>query len=833
VLDAAAVDAPPGRPWAAAWTARVDAALRHHLDRVLRGPSRRRRGGVALVALGSYARRSLCPRSDVDLLLLHDGWAAEDLEVLVREVCYPLWDAGLSVGHAVRTPEEAVRAAGEVLDTATALTDRRVVAGVGGLADDLAARVARWLRRGGGPLASAIAQADAARRRCPRGGRGALEPDLKSGVGGLRDLHSLRWAGAILLGDASLDPLVGARYLAAQDRARLAAAGERLLAARCALHLVGGRAARDVLRLDLQDEVAARLGMADGDDLLRDVGLATRTIAHLHARTWPVLLADATGGRRRRRPEPLRLGPGLAQVDGLVEADPPAHVADDPALPLRAVAAAAERGTVLGRRTAVRLREELAGEAQLPWDDAARAALLTALRAGRAGLPAMQDADDLGVLAAMLPGWARVRGRPQRNPLHTFDVDTHLLQSAAWLTHIADGGLDPRHRDLWEGLADPDAVLLGTFLHDVGKAWPGDHAVAGEAVARDWAAHMGLAEARGEHVARLVRRHLLLPDVATQRDLEDDREVERVAVLVGDVEVLDGLLLLSLADARATGPAAWSEWKDLLLHRLHQRVRDLLLSAAPDDPVDLRPRGAGGPGRAVLARAAVRRGADPDAVRALLAALPADYGRSAEPDQVAAHAALLAAGRRGLAADVRPGPVPSTAVLSVVAPDRPGLFADLVGVLAAHRVDVLEARVATTGDGLAVDRFVVTPPDGADRDAVRRDLAAAAEGALDVAAAVARRERARDVGPRALAAPVPVTVRTTRAVGRARVEVRGPDSPGALHRISRALADLGVDLEGAIVATLGPEVHDTFLVAGDVPPDGVLEAALGPILSRS
>ncbi|CAN5512806.1 [protein-PII] uridylyltransferase [soil metagenome] len=828
-LDATTVDAKPGRPWSLQWTAAVDAALQHHLGafQAAAGNAGRRSGGVALIALGSYARRSLCPHSDIDLLLVHDGWDGADLEALVQAVCYPLWDAGLSVGHAVRTTKEAIRSTGDRIDTATALTDRRLVAGSKGLADDLAARVSRWLRRSGGSFAEEIVAADAERHRRHGGSPGALEPELKDGIGGLRDIHSLRWAGAILLGEPGLDPLVGARYLGADDRAALASAGERLLAVRCALHQVGGKGARNQLRLDLQDEVAERLGMADGDVLLRQVGLATRTIAHLHARSWPVLLEDATRGRRRKRPTPRALGPGLSLVDGLVEVHVDAHIADQPSLGLRAVAAAAAEGCVLGRHSAMRLRKEVEQCGSLPWDDTSRDALLQILRSGRRSLAAMGDADYMGLMDAHLPEWHRVRGRPQRNPLHTFDLDTHALHAAVCLAETVAGSIDPRHAEIFATLEDPDGLVLGTWLHDVGKTWPGDHSIAGETVGREWVLHMAFSSERADRIARLIRHHLLLPDVATQRDIEDPDEVERVAVMVGDTETLDGLYLLSFADSRATGKAAWSDWKDLLVRRLYEATRGVLVGdigvlAAPSTPE-------------VVMRAVSRFGGDEDALRHVVDGLPKRYLRNADAEQLAAHARLLSrpddgSGTGSLAADVRPGPLRSTQVLSIVAPDRHALFSDLAGVLAAYRIEVLRARVFTHDAGTALDWFVVSPPPELDWDAVIADLDAASRGDLDVTGAIDRRERQRDVRPPVLAQPIPIRISTSETGGTTRVEVRGPDSPGVLSRVSRVLADLGTHLLGAQVATLGPEVRDAFFIQGELPPPDVLQQALEPAL---
>ena len=817
LLDASTVTAAPGRAWSLEWTGRVDRALSVLLADAMSATGRRS-GGLALVALGSYARRSLCPRSDIDLLLLHDGWNTRDLETLVRTVCYPLWDAGLSVGHAVRTTKDAVRAGDERIDTATALTDRRLVAGTQGLADDLTARVQRWLRRRAGRMANEIVEADAERHRRHGGSTGALEPELKDGNGGLRDLHSLRWAGAILLGEADLDPLVGARYLGAGDKADLSRSGEMLLAARCALHLVGDKGVRNQLRLDLQDEVAAALGMADGDELLREVGLATRTIAHLHARTWPVMLQDATRGRRRRPALPRVVGDGLVVADGLVEVAADTTLAEDPSLALRAVAAAAQQETVIGRRSAMRLRLDIERLGQLAWDDRSREALLALLRVGPAGIPAMSDADYLGVFGAVLPEWARVRARPQRNPLHTFDLDTHAMQASAWLAEIVKGTIDPAHAKVWAELEDPDAVTLGTWLHDVGKAWPGDHSISGETVARDWVLHMGFSTAMADRIGRLVRLHLLLPDVATQRDIDDPEEVERVAAMIGDLETLHGLYLLSYADSRATGKAAWSAWKDLLITRLYHAVQGVLqgdvgVLARPDAPE-------------VVVRAAAVGDLDEATVRVTIDGLPGRYLRVASPDQIAAHTRLLQQVEEGLLVEVRDGPAGNTQTISLVAPDRRGMVADLLGVLAARKVDVLEARVFTHSDGTAMDWFVVRALEQGMWDRIIPGLRRAYAGEVDVNEEIDKRERSWDVRAPALAAPVPVSVEVAPSGSIMRVEVRGPDSPGTLYRLTRALSRMGVSLVGARIATLGPEVRDSFFIRGSIPPDDVLEAAL-------
>lgn len=822
-LAAQAVNAHPGPEWCREWTAAVDATVRDGLAAL--GTER----GVAVVALGGYARRELCPASDVDLLLLHDGWSGRELEGLVEKLCYPLWDAGLSVGHGVRTAKEAVRAAGDRVDSATALADRRLVAGDVGLLDDLASRAGRWLRRKAGWVLSSLDESDAARRADAGPHAGMLEPDLKAGSGGLRDIHSLRWAAACLLGEVGLDPLVGARYLHASERRELAEAESVLLEARCGLHLVQGPqgrgAPRERLRLDLQDEVAERLGAEDADHLLHRVGLAMRVVAHLHGRSWPRLLADGRGGRRRRQPSSRVLDEGVWLDDGLVAVAGDHSLAADHSLGMRAVAAAARHRTHLDRRSAARLRRATTELGALTWSGAAREALVTALHRGRQALPVFADADQIGLMTAYLPQWPVLRGRPQRNPVHRYDLDTHGWEALAELVAVSAGSVDERHQALWEGLDAPEAALLAAWLHDVGKAWPGDHSAVGGQVAEEWVSHMGFAPAIAARVRSLVEHHLLLADVATRRDLDDQAELTRVAEAVGDLETLDALYLISLADGRATGPAATSAWRDWLLDELHGRVRALLAGEGASLRAAIGPEAATSEARRRLAD----EPAELEALDELLPLCPSRYLLAADGAQLAAHVRLIsqggagsrwpshgapAAGQVALRAAVREGPAEDTAVLDVAASDRLGLMADCAGVLAAHGVGVLEARAFTTADGLALDWFVVDGDAADDWTAVIRALGDVGAGELDVDAQVARRERRRDVRP-----PVhlpEVAVRITPAQepdeDATRIEVRGPDSPGILYRLAHTLAARGLDVAGSRVATLGDEARDVFFV---------------------
>jgi [protein-PII] uridylyltransferase len=754
--------AAPGRGWCEARTAAVDEAVASVWDGLR---------GAAVFALGGYARRELCPASDVDLLLLHGGRRKEELESLVQAVVYPLWDAGLTVGYAVHTPADVLRKARTQVDSATALLDRRLVAGDPGLADQLSSRIARMLRQHASRLVRDLADADHARRDKAGERAGMLEPDLKSGAGGLRDLASLRWGAAALLGEPSLDRLVGARYLGAGEYGELNAAAETLLEVRCALHLVLGvtrpGASADRLRLDVQGPVAECLGDPDADRLLRRVGLAMRAVAHAHQRVWPRLLEDAVRGRGRRREPRQGLGPAVALVNGCVEIDETHAITEEPAVALSAALAAATRGVPLSRVTAARLRRNVDG-VRLTWDAAAREAFVGLLRTGPRMRAAWADLDHAGVISALLPDWTRVRGRPQRNPYHRFDLDTHAVETVAELADLVD---EPGPAGAaWEALGeDQGSLLLAALLHDVGKAWPGDHSEQGAVVAGTWLRHMGFPEAQAAWVAELVGKHLLLPNIATRRDLDDDAEIEAAAAAVGPVRTLDALYLLALADGRATGPTAGSPWRELLLAELHARVRSRL---------------------------------EPGSQRSTSPA----FG-TAEP--------FAAAGSDTAHVTAAPGPAAGTAVLDVRVADRAGLLADCAGALAANDLSVLEVRADTREAGstrTGVDRFVVEAPADTDWDAVTADLLAAADGLPEVDEQVARLERrlARRGNPPS--GPARVLVEPG-GVG-LRIEVRAWDRPGLLYRLTRALADAGLEVVGARAQTLGTEVRDVFFVRG-------------------
>ena len=712
--------------------------------------------GVALVAVGGYGRRELLPGSDLDVLLLHAG--RPDVSVLADRIWYPIWDSGARLDHAVRTPQEGREVARGDLRAALGLLHARHVAGDPALTAGLRHGVlADWRAAAGVRLAELQALHT---ERTQRSGELAflLEPDLKEARGGLRDANAIH--------------AIAAAWVAPGPGPRVRAAHELLLDTRHALHEVTGRRG-DRLVLQEQDEVARVLELADADALLGGLAGAGRTVAYAldqsfrqaqRSRGAPrgaglarsVLLGAGQhhagrrgGGLARRGSLPVSahrrpLAEGLVEQEGEVVLARSADPATDPVLPLRAAAAAAQAGLALAPRALARL----AGCPPLPvpWPAEARDALAALLGAGQAAIGVWEALDQEELVSRLLPDWERVRNRPQRNPLHTFTVDRHLVETAA---HAAA---------LTRTVARPDLLLIAALLHDIGKGWPGDHRLTGEVLARDTAARLGLAAGEADLVARAVRHHLLLPQTATRRDLDDPVTVAQVAQAVGSRPLLELLHALAIADGQATGPAAWNDWKAGLVSELVRRVGAALGGEPPAVPLPLR------------------------------------------AEQIA-----LAAGRE-------PAVMAAGPEVTVVAPDRPGLLWQAAGVLASHRLAVRSANATSCGD-MAVIAFTVAHQYGEPPDEVlvTGDLRRALTGQLDVAERLRRREQTA-ARPVAGVAPPTVTLVDDASHTATVVEVRAHDAPGLLWRIGQALGECGLDLRAARVETLGAEAVDVFYV---------------------
>ena len=724
--DLAGDDSLVGRSLCEAYADRADSFLRSLFASATDG-----RAGVALVALGGYGRRELSLQSDLDVLLLHDGRA--DIAPIADAIWYPVWDTGVKLGHAVRSSKEALTLAGADLDSATAVLQARHLAGDEALTRSLVAKMEElWVKRAKRLLPELAARVA---ERHERAGEVAflLEPDLKEGRGGLRDVQSLHWAAR-------------ARELLWQgDDVALDRAYDVLLATRVELHRRTGRPG-DVLALQEQDAVAAALGHRSADDLMRAVASAARTIAFRSDDTWRRVESSLRGpiGRIARRDR--ELATGVVLRDGEVHLGAGADLGD-PVLPLRVVAHAATEGVPV-HRSALGALEQTPPMPE-PWPAEARAALVQLLGAGRGAIPHLESLDQHGLLVRLLPEWEAVRSKPQRNAYHTFTVDRHLCEAATNAAALAS-----RARR-------PDLLLIGTLLHDIGKGFPGDHTEVGMEIVDTIGRRMGFPDDDVETLVAMVEHHLLLPDVATRRDLDDPDVIDRVASELGSVARLELLHALTEADSLATGPAAWGPWKADLVDTLVRRVEHVLGGGAVDEvTVDF----------------------------------PTD-AQLAQLDQ----GVRVVDGRGD--------------TLTVIDVDRPGLFSRVTGVLALHGLAVLHADIATIG-GRALEVLTVESSFGPtfSWDKVLRDIDLALDGRLAIKARLSDRAATYRTARRTVDTEPKVEFHLDDSSTATIVEVHAPDSVGVLYRITAAIAELDLDIVRARIQTLTDEVVDSFYV---------------------
>jgi [protein-PII] uridylyltransferase len=717
-----------GTTFCRAYSRRVDEWLAAMFDEVAGD-----RTDVALAAVGGYGRAELSPQSDIDVMLLHEK--GTDVDDLANTLWYPIWDEGLKLGHSVRSPREALALAATDLETATSLLSLRHVAGDKALVRQLRdGAAAQWARKAKRWLPTMF---DRFQDRHKEFGELAflLEPDLKSSEGGLRDAHVLSWLAAA---DNGLDVDV---------QGTSSHAYEVLLAARVELHRSTNRLS-NVLLLEEQDAVAAALHYDDADLLMADIAASAREIAWTAGEAW-----RAVSSRRSflfRSPRARVLSPGLGELDGsIVLLD--AVDLDDPLLTLRVVELAARNNLVLPRATLERLAFEAASLTE-PWTEEARRLFEDTLLAGHQAIPVLESLDHFGLLHRLVPEWEPTRSRPQRNAYHRFTVDRHLLETAAQAALVVDR------------VSRPGLLVVGALLHDIGKGYPGDHTEVGIEMIPTIARRMGYPDDDVALLVDMCRHHLLLPDVATRRDIDDPDIIIWVADQVKSITTLELLDALTEADSIATGPSAWSRWKAGLVRSLVDRTRLALESGD---------------------------------VSTLTSEFP-----SAE------QVTLMAARERQVLVDAD--------TITVVMPDVHASLWRVAGTLALHGLDVLQADVHSE-NGMAIEVYRVEAIFGeVDAQQLTDDVWRALEGRLAVFARLEERVNVYEPSvSRAAARPmIPTSVSfdnvssTTATV----VEVAAADSLGLLCRLTHALSEQGLDISRSKVQTLGESAVDSFYV---------------------
>ncbi|MDQ3501253.1 MAG: HD domain-containing protein [Actinomycetota bacterium] len=724
---------------------------------------------VAVIAVGGYGRQEMCLYSDVDLLLLHEGRAPEEA---VRSILYPLWDAGLKVGHATRTVKATLAFAREDHNTLCALLSARHLSGPPEPLDELEQGIARLLSSMRGAFAERLA---AEQRSVWEQEPFALQEfDVKNGRGGLRSLHRLFWdrKRAQLLEEEPLLPV----------QANESGARRVLLEVRQALHAVQRRGA-DRFPIELRAAVGAWLGR-DPLELATELYQAVRTVDGLAALRW--------GQVRPAGTDPIAHA-GLAVVR-LVRSRWSRREAMTTPLAFGTGAVASHTG---GRLSV--WEHGFARRSGAPdWQEGDRSGLVSLLASGRAGWEAVLGLWEAGWMTRALPEIAHLRGLAQAAPFHAHPADAHLGATVAIVVELAEG--PPGWlSEIVEQVGSLDEVLLAAFLHDIGKGQPGDHSETGSNLAKSMLARLGFRTATVDLVADAVHHHLLLSETAARRDIDDPVVVKETASLIGNVDLLRVLALLSVADARATGPDLWTPWKESLLRSLVAKVESLVSGASSSLE-----------GQLLEDLKSPLPELESSPIHHHLERMPAGYLARFGADLVSHHVRLLTP--PPVAGEVRTvvlsGAPVSTLVVATV--DRPALLATVAGVLSLRNLNVREARAVTSADRLVVDTFRVEDALGSDMvgqgrwPAVREELAAAIGGRIDLTERLLVKRQAYP--PRTVANAPEVRVNGKY------VDVRAGDRVGLLYDLASAMSELGLEVKLAKIDTRAGEAIDVFEV---------------------
>ncbi|OQW43998.1 MAG: bifunctional uridylyltransferase/uridylyl-removing protein [Proteobacteria bacterium SG_bin5] len=779
---------------------------------------------LVLVAVGGYGRGEMAPHSDVDIAFLTPwkvtGWA----EQVIESMLYALWDLGLKLGHSARGLDEMVRQAKSDVTTRTALLEARYVWGDAALFDEAMRRFRLEVQQPNvrAFIADKLAERNE-RHRKMGDSRYVVEPNVKEGKGGLRDLHTLFWIGKYAHNVDRSAGLVEAGLLTAAEYRQFHRAENFLWAVRCHLHLITGRA-EDRLTFDVQREIAERLRFAERpgasrvERFMRYYFLQAKTVGDLTG----VFLAHldeafAARGRRFGLPSlmrrPRRLN-GFVLDRGRLALPRDDFFRADPVRLIELFALADKHGLEihpLAMRAAAR-DAKLADEVRD--DPRANALFLDVLTSRRAPETVLRWMNEAGVFGRFVPDFGRVVAQMQFDMYHHYTVDEHSIRAIGLLARIERGELAQDHpiaTEIVQKLVSRRVLYVAVLLHDIAKGRGGDHSVLGAEVARRLCPRLGLSAGETETVAWLVRWHLLASATAFKRDLSDYKTIIDFAAAVQSPERLKLLLALTVVDIRAVGPGVWNSWKRQLLAELYERAEESLR-------LGHKQKGRAERIAAKQASLAEALGWERGAFDALVARLPEPYWIAEPEDVLASNARLVAAaGDKQLAIDAQVYPERGATLVTLYAADHPGLFYRAAGAIHLAGGNIIDARIHTTRDGMALDNFLVQDPFGRpfDRAEQLARLKRAIEDALANRGRLSERLSAKPL-PRARAEAFEIAPQVFIDNGASNrftvIEVNARDGPALLNRLAQGLFQSKVTVHSAHIATYGERAVDVFYV---------------------
>ena len=784
---------------------------------------------IALVAVGGYGRGEMAPYSDIDLLFLLPYKQTPWGEQVAEFVLYVLWDLGLRVGHATRSVDECLRLARSDLTIRTSVLESRHIAGDRALSDALRRRFFDKLAADTGPAFVEDKLAERDRRHLRLGdSRYLVEPNVKDGKGGLRDLHTLLWIAKYLYRIKDASELVELGVFTPRALRRFARAEHFLWTVRFQLHFLAGRA-EERITFDVQPELGRHLGYRARSG----ARAVERFMKHyyLHAREVGALTRVFCAVLEERRKRPRRLsvfGRGRRREDvgafvvqaGRVDVAREDAFAADPRNLLRLFHLAQERGIDIHPR-ALRLATQNLGriDRRLRRDPEAGRLFVAMLTSRSDPEKTLHRMNEAGVIGRFLPDFGRVVAQTQHDMYHVYTVDEHTIRAVGMLANLEKPGDLPEDLifagEIMHKVLSRRVLFVATLLHDIAKGRGGDHSVLGAEVAHRVAPMLGLGPDETETVAWLVLHHLVMSRTAFRRDLNDPKTIADFADLVQSPERLRLLLMLTVADIRAVGPGRWNGWLGQLLRDLYLATEEAL--AGGDS------RSGGSRERVARARAALAAELDEwsqDERDAHLARFYPNYWATFDLATQRHHAEFLrrsAHAAEPLAIDVRPEPRRAVTEFTVYTADDAGLFARVAGAMAMRGVDIVEARVVTTTDGMALETLWVQGAGRAPLDAPDQiaSLKTTVERVLrrEVAPGPAiRRNRAPPVRTRVFTVAPRVLIDNRVSDKHTVIEVNARDRRGLLYTVTKALTDCGVTIANARIATYGERAVDVFYV---------------------
>ncbi len=798
----------------------------------------------AIVAQGGYGRRELSACSDVDLLFLYPWKANPFVETLAEKVLYSLWDTGLAVGHSLRNPRSCVRLAAHDLTVKTALLDARFICGDVTVFTELQRAIQAELLT---TRESARFMRDKLREQAERHQRYGdsiylLQPHVKEGAGGLRDIHTALWLAKVKFKVRRLRDLVTLGIITEGELEEVEASQDFLWRVRNALHFLTG-AHEDQLRFEHQDRIAAEFNGQNGrgDQTVEQF----MRLYYLHAATVS-RFSEAVIARcveRTRSPGagamPTRTVRDGMQVRGGVLSVTTARLFRQAPLNLIRVFAEAQRqGVAVSRLTKRGIREHLhLIDERLRRDPEAVEAFLDILRSPHRVHEALYELHRHGVLIYFVPEFANLLCLVRRDPYHTYTVDEHSLRGVLELERLREGAYAQSCPLLTQVMREDDKVeilFLAMLFHDIGKGRGRGHSEEGARLVSAIAERLGLDTDDTVQLTLLVRHHLLMSHLAQRRDVHDDEMVLSFARQLGDVSTLRKLYLLTFADMKAVGPGYWNNWRDHLLGELYVRTVQMLeRDVSIEEDRRARLQRVKTRVRRAVARTVIGRAVGAREVDAFLEAMPDSYFLATREDGIPGHVALVARFKRRGVEDgtavvetmVHHVPERDYSEFTVCTADRPGLFSTLAGVLAAAGLNVVSARIATGTDGTVLDEFRISHTERREMvleerlwGRVRETLEGTLRGEVDVEALVQQSRRPTLLAKRRKGVQEPRTgVVVDNGVSRdyTVLDVYAGDRIGLLFTITRCLYHLGLQIYVAKITTTLDQVLDVFYVTDE------------------